>query len=165
MIGMVWISQFWMLWEVDLMYKGQYIFTRMRITRRLWIWTQNVHIWSAALVKWKWTKIFRSRSCDLPKMWCLHIIRCEMVKRVLFKKGTPYAIYSPCYINYSNYCKMELVKPHQIMMNYIPPGSVCMADQICSQNIKLGAHMKCYSLIYIEMCCWILIQPNKSSNR
>jgi len=45
-----------------------------------------------------------------PKCDDLHIIRCEMVKRVCIQKGPPHnAIYSPCYINYSNYAKMESV--------------------------------------------------------
>jgi hypothetical protein len=32
-----------------------------------------------------------------PKCDDLHIIKCE---EYVFKKGIPYAIYSPCYINY-----------------------------------------------------------------
>ena len=42
--------------------------------------------------------------------------------------------------------KNGISKPHQIIMNYIPPGLVLHADS------ESAAHMKCYSLIYIEMC-------------
>jgi len=81
-------------------------------------------------------------------------------REYVFKKGTPYAIYSPCYINDSNYCQkwneQNLIKLWWIVYHQ---DQFCMQIQNLQSEYQTWAHMKCYSLIYIEMCYWTPIQP------
>jgi len=76
-----------------------------------------------------------------PKCDDLHIIRCEMVKRVYIQKGTPYAIYSLAILIIVIIAKNAMNKTSS---NYdelytIRIGFACRF-RICSQNINLSPH-------------------------
>lgn len=141
--------------------------TRCEITRRLWIWTQNVHIWSAALVIMKMDQNFQEQVMWPAQNVMIYISSdVKWWREYVFKKAPHMPSIALVILIIVIIAKNGISKTSS---NYgelytTRIGFACRF-RICSQNIKLEPTWSVIAWFILKCVIEHLFNHNKSSNR